>query len=894
MPLGAGHPNPRRRDLILTWRRPLRLAAFALVNFLVLASASWAQSGPPDGDLLLPINTPDVGKGRIKRLQHCQVNGAVLKKAIFNISLFPDRRVVAVRDRETRSANGDTVWVGRILGEPFSRVTLASRAGAVAGSIEMPRYGRSELFEITPTLAGDSTVSEVQMSGDVCPAVVPVGGGGSGPPIAGDGSVSTIDLLVVYTQASRILYGKTALEAMITAAVADANTTYYNSQINGMLNLKAMVEVAYVEDGNMTNALSRLQGATDGYMDNVHALRETYAADVVSLVCEDTSSAGIGYVMTAPSTGFAPFAFDVVYSGALSGLTLPHEIGHHMGCQHNRENASSAGAYPYAYGMRRCTVDGSGFRSVMSYYCSDAPRIPYFSTPNLIYNGTPLGIAYEADPANSSDNVRCVNNTVATVAVFRGAGSPVPCAVSSLTAMAASSSQVNLGWTDNAANETGVRVYRSVDQATWIEVANLPMNTTSYIDTGVVAATTYFFKVVAYNSSGSAPNSNVAMATTPSVPPPGAPASLTATVVSSSQINLTWSDASTNEAGFVLERSLDGTNFSAHTTLGAGAVSFSDTGLTGSKTHWYRIYAYNAGGSSNYSNTISGTTQAPPPPPTAPSNLALTVKGSFSIAMAWSDKSSNELGFKIERSTNGTTFTPVTTVGAGVVTFTDTGLTAATKYWYRLCSYNAGGNSAYTSAVYATTTAIPLPPAAPTLPTLTTVNNSSLKLGWKDNASNETGFKVERSLDGAAFTQVATTAASVVLFTDTGLLSITKYYYRVRAYNDGGHSAYTTVVSATTPAPPPPPAAPSALALTVRSSSQINLAWTDNATNETGFKIERSLDGVTFTQIGTVAAGTRSYSSTGLVTKTKYYYRVRAYNTGGDSAYSNVPFATTS
>jgi hypothetical protein len=100
--------------------------------------------------------------------------------------------------------------------------------------------------------------------------------------------------------------------------------------------------------------------------------------------------------------------------------------------------------------------------------------------------------------------------------------------------------------------------------------------------------------------------------------------------------------------------------------------------------------------------------------------------------------------------------------------------------------------------------------------------------------------------------------------------------------------------AATTP-PPPPPAAPSGLSATAISSSQINLAWTDNASNEDGFKIERCQGAgcSSFAEIGTVGANVTTFPSTGLTASTSYSYRVRAYNAGGNSAYSNTASATT-
>ena len=86
---------------------------------------------------------------------------------------------------------------------------------------------------------------------------------------------------------------------------------------------------------------------------------------------------------------------------------------------------------------------------------------------------------------------------------------------------------------------------------------------------------------------------------------------------------------------------------------------------------------------------------------------------------------------------------------------------------------------------------------------------------------------------------------------------------------------------------------PSGLTAVVRSSSQIDLTWIDNASNETGFVIERSTDGKRFTQIGSVGANVRAYSATGLSANKTYYFRVRAINSIGSSVYSNLVSATT-
>ena len=101
---------------------------------------------------------------------------------------------------------------------------------------------------------------------------------------------------------------------------------------------------------------------------------------------------------------------------------------------------------------------------------------------------------------------------------------------------------------------------------------------------------------------------------------------------------------------------------------------------------------------------------------------------------------------------------------------------------------------------------------------------------------------------------------------------------------------YFTISKNTTPTPP---AAPGGLTATAASSSAINLSWTDNANNETGFDIERSTDSINWALLATVGSNVRAYGNTGLAAGTSYSYRVRAKNSAGNSAYSNVASATT-
>ena len=204
----------------------------------------------------------------------------------------------------------------------------------------------------------------------------------------------------------------------------------------------------------------------------------------------------------------------------------------------------------------------------------------------------------------------------------------------------------------------------------------------------------------------------------------------------------------------------------------------------------------------------------------------------------------------------------------------------------------------------ATTLRLLSPPAAPSGLTATAASSTEVRLAWADASNNEDGFRVERSTDGGAtFAQVAVLGANATAYADTGLSADRSYAYRVLAFNANG-SAYTAVATATTPvaAPGPTPTptpvvtapnAPAGLAARAVSSRQINLTWTDGSSNEDGFRIERSLDGRTWTQVGTVGANGTAFADATLRKRTTYFYRVAAYNAGGSSAYTAAASART-
>ena len=306
------------------------------------------------------------------------------------------------------------------------------------------------------------------------------------------------------------------------------------------------------------------------------------------------------------------------------------------------------------------------------------------------------------------------------------------------------------------------------------------------------------------------------------------------------------------------------------------------------------------------SSSTAGTPTPDTIPPSTPANLTSTATLATQINLSWTASTDNVgvAGYKVERCLGAgcANFAQIATpTGAA---FNDIGLAAATSYSYRVRAVDAAGNnSAYSNVFSATTLAAAdtTPPTAPTNLTASAASASQINLTWAASTDNVgvTGYKVERCSGAACanFVQIATPTG--ITFNDTGLTASTPYSYRVRA-NDaaGNNSGYSNSASATTPAAADttPPTAPTNLAATAASATQINLSWTASTDNVgvTGYKVERcSVAGcANFVQIATPTGIT--FIDTGLTASTSYSYRVRANDAAGNnSAYSNTASATT-
>lgn len=364
----------------------------------------------------------------------------------------------------------------------------------------------------------------------------------------------------------------------------------------------------------------------------------------------------------------------------------------------------------------------------------------------------------------------------------------------------------------------------------------------------------------------------------------------------SGRMNVTWRE---NTAGtsFRVERTLGPvlptSTWSLVTTAASGTTSFLDSGLAPGTNYCYRIYAYSG---SLTSRTIEGcatTTLG------APTLSTLTVDSTSQITLTWSQVEGN-IGYKIERKVGTGAWADLTTKAAGVTTHIDTGLTAGTTYTYRVSTNSASGYSLPSGEQSA-----PTLPAAPSMAALGTVTLNSVVINWT-NVAGETGYRVERK-EGAAGTwaEITTRSVDVLTFSDTGLASNTQYYYRARAYNASGNSAYSAEQGALTRF-----ITPTLTSAAGSATTTVDLVWEDLA-GETGYTVQyvsctqngttngasycsnTAYYSTTWSTLATVGADVTTYQKTALTAGYAYRFRIIANTTGNTSDPSNAITAWT-
>ncbi|NDF34553.1 MAG: hypothetical protein EB154_01590 [Nitrosopumilaceae archaeon] len=513
-----------------------------------------------------------------------------------------------------------------------------------------------------------------------------------------------------------------------------------------------------------------------------------------------------------------------------------------------------------------------------------------------------------------------------TSSVF--ADTSTPTAPTGVSASAVSPTQINLFWSaPSGYTITGYKIEYKSSGGSYTTLVTTTNTATTYSHTGLTTDVAYSYKISAINSVGTGtPSSEITI--TPSSSSagtfPGTPTGLTATPISPTQINLSWTAPSSNGGyaitGYKIEYRIGSGQYTTLVTTTNTATTYSHTGVTSGQVYVYRIYTVTSFGASEKPSSEIAVTLKPASAtsvPGAPLGLSATATSPTQIVLSWTAPSSNGgyaiTGYKIDVKKGSASYTTlVSTTGNSSVTYSHTGLTTGTTYAYKVYAINSLGPStaspeASATPIVGSTSSSPAPPLGLTA---TPTSGTQINLSWAAPSNNGgsiiTGYKLEYKIgtSGTYSILVANTGNTATTYSHTGLTSGQVYVYRVSAINSVGSSNPSPEASAAPSASSiqntntkTAPGAPTGLSAVSTSGTQINLSWTapsnTGGSDITGYKIEsKKGTGSYDVLVPNTGSTVTTYSHTGLTTATQYYYRISAINSIGTSSPSGEASAT--
>lgn len=377
----------------------------------------------PGGGEVMPGLAPAVLRTRTAALERALLE-RLRAGSRLTLHLFDDAVYEVVFERFERSGPATRTWTGSLAAPASGSFALVSHDGVVLLSVRDERNGTSFMVWHRPN--GVTEIQEIDEgalpgcgNGPAQNNVLPgVPGRAAVPGAAGAGGPTIIDVLVVWTQSAQdAAGGEAAMQTLITMAVTRSNQALTASAVQAQFRLVHSERVDYAESGAIDTDLSRLEGTIDGFMDNVHGLRDEFRADLVSLIANrnPVDACGIAYLLTQLSPGFSSWAFSVVHwNCAVGNLSFAHELGHNLGCGHDRATDLN-GLFEFSHGHRFMGTSGTQWRTVMAY--APGTRIGRFSNPGIMFDGAPTGVA--AGMPNSAHNAGTINLSRNLVAGYR-------------------------------------------------------------------------------------------------------------------------------------------------------------------------------------------------------------------------------------------------------------------------------------------------------------------------------------------------------------------------------------------------------------------------------------------------------------------------------------------
>ena len=352
------------------------------------------------------------------------------------MELFPGENMLFMVRRAEVGLDGVVTWIAKAVDDDFGETLISRKDGYLFatvhkdGRIFQVRDGRNgQVFaeELDPTAFPAGNDDVVHALGDSDKSA-------SGTQKSqGAGGSRTVDVAVLYTQA---VAQRQNIPVFVNNAAAEMNQSFINSGVDGSVRVVYYGLSSFVEPDDppeMMDYTAFYQAVTGMYygvseFSDLHGLRDDLRGDVVLLLTDAskaTDVCGLGYVPLSVS-GSPNRAYALTGDTCVTATrTFTHEIGHNIGAFHDKslEEFEEDLLLSYSYGHSSVSPD---FRTIMgslpltSCNMAGCPRINYWSTPNLMHQGIPIGHAADADMARSH------NEWIQVPAAYRTSGDPPP------------------------------------------------------------------------------------------------------------------------------------------------------------------------------------------------------------------------------------------------------------------------------------------------------------------------------------------------------------------------------------------------------------------------------------------------------------------------------------
>lgn len=443
-------------------------------------------------------------------------NKGAHEKTKLVLNLFDQEEWITTIDRVDVNVNQSISIRSRFDQYQYAYSIISTSEGKSLASIDIPeknkyyiitsdpKTGKHYLLDVDVKKMGFLESADMPLSSEMEQNIID---GARNRSTERDNEPATIDVMIVYTQQSvdyaNLNYGN--INNVIAQAMEKSQLVMDNSLTQMTMNLVYSALVSYTESGSSGTDLNRITSTNDGYMDEVHAWRDAFGADLVSFITKVDDTGGLGWLLSNTS-GDASIAFCISRVQQTSWTyTLVHEQGHNMGTHHHSQQITQPGPgiFSYSSGWRWTGTDNGQYCSVMTYEGSGDfadgiahSRVAYFSNPSINYQGVATGDAVNGDNARSLREMKHI------VAAYKTPQLAYPTNLSASVVNAT----IVLNWTAPVSrNDQRVlqnyKVYRNNAY-----YASASSNT--YTDTGVVGPNSYSYYVSAQYSDGESSASN--------------------------------------------------------------------------------------------------------------------------------------------------------------------------------------------------------------------------------------------------------------------------------------------------------------------------------------------------------------------------------------------------